>query len=99
MGLTGGFSLLVGAALVLFGKDAAILLYHDAQAGRYVQVLGFVAPFMYLESMVDAILKGMGGAAGDLPLFGAGFHFAHCRHFVADAAIRYAGLSGGHDSL
>ena len=33
MGLTGGFSLLVGAALVLFGKDAAILLYHDAQAG------------------------------------------------------------------
>lgn len=32
MGLTGGFSLLVGAALVLFGKDAAILLYHDAQA-------------------------------------------------------------------
>ncbi len=36
MGLTGGFSLLVGAALVLFGKDAAILLYHDAQAGRYV---------------------------------------------------------------
>lgn len=62
MGLTGGFSLLVGAALVLFGKDAAILLYHDAQAGRYVQVLGFVAPFMYLESMVDAILKGMGSS-------------------------------------
>lgn len=99
MGLTGGFSLLVGAALVLFGKDAAILLYHDAQAGRYVQVLGFVAPFMYLESMVDAILKGMGEQLATLPLFGAGFHFAHCRHFVADAAIRYAGFSGGHDSL
>ena len=67
MGLTGGFSLLVGAALVLFGKDAAILLYHDAQAGRYVQVLGFVAPFMYLESMVDAILKGMGEQLADTP--------------------------------
>ena len=44
MGLTGGFSLLVWAALVLFGKDAAILLYHDAQAGRYVQVLALWRP-------------------------------------------------------
>lgn len=99
MGLTGGFSLLVGAALVLFGKDAAILLYHDAQAGRYVQVLGFVAPLYVPGKHGGCDLKRHGGAAGDLPLFGAGFHFAHCRYFVADAAIRYAGLSGGHDSL
>ena len=28
--------------------------------GRYVQILGFVAPFMYLESMVDGVLKGLG---------------------------------------
>lgn len=80
MGLTGGFSLLVGAALVLFGKDAAILLYHDAQAGRYVQVLGFVAPFMYLESMVDAILKGMGE------------QLATFRYSVLDSILRIAGI-------
>lgn len=80
MGLTGGFSLLMGAALVLFGKDAAILLYHDAQAGRYVQVLGFVAPFMYLESMVDAILKGMGE------------QLATFRYSVLDSILRIAGI-------
>ena len=80
MGLTGGFSLLVGAALVLFGKDAAILLYHDAQAGRYVQVLGFVAPFMYLESMVDVILKGMGE------------QLATFRYSVLDSILRIAGI-------
>ena len=80
MGLTGGFSLLVGAALMLFGKDAAILLYHDAQAGRYVQVLGFVAPFMYLESMVDAILKGMGE------------QLATFRYSVLDSILRIAGI-------
>ena len=80
MGLTGGVSLLVGAALVLFGKDAAILLYHDAQAGRYVQVLGFVAPFMYLESMVDAILKGMGE------------QLATFRYSVLDSILRIAGI-------
>lgn len=31
-----------------------------AKVGRYVQLLGFVAPFMYLESMVDGVLKGLG---------------------------------------
>ena len=70
----------MGAALVLFGKDAAILLYHDAQAGRYVQVLGFVAPFMYLESMVDAILKGMGE------------QLATFRYSVLDSILRIAGI-------
>ena len=72
--------LAMGAALVLFGKDAAILLYHDAQAGRYVQVLGFVAPFMYLESMVDAILKGMGE------------QLATFRYSVLDSILRIAGI-------
>ena len=65
---------------MLFGKDAAILLYHDAQAGRYVQVLGFVAPFMYLESMVDAILKGMGE------------QLATFRYSVLDSILRIAGI-------
>ena len=35
-------------------------IYRDAKVGRYVQLLGFVAPFMYLESMVDGVLKGLG---------------------------------------
>ena len=99
MGLTGGFSLVGGGALVLFGKDAAILLYHDAQAGRYVQVLGFVAPFMYLESMVDAILKGMGEQLATFRYSVLDSILRIAGIFVADAAIRYAGLSGGHDSL
>ena len=38
----------------------AELVYRDAMVGRYVQILGLAAPFMYLESMVDGVLKGLG---------------------------------------
>ena len=58
--LTGAFALAAGAGFVLLGAPLAQFVYHDAEVGRYVQVLGFVAPFMYLESMVDGVLKGMG---------------------------------------
>ena len=58
--LTGAFSLAAGAGFVVFGAPLAQLVYRDADVGRMVQVLGFVAPFMYLESMVDGVLKGLG---------------------------------------
>ena len=58
--LTGAFSLAAGAGFVVFGAPLAQFVYHDAAVGRYVQILGFVAPFMYLESMVDGVLKGLG---------------------------------------
>lgn len=58
--LTGVFSLAAGACFVVFGPQLAQWVYRDAEVGRYVQVLGFVAPFMYLESMVDGVLKGLG---------------------------------------
>ena len=57
---TGGFSLLAGAGFVLLGAPLAELVYRDAMVGRYVQILGLAAPFMYLESMVDGVLKGLG---------------------------------------
>ena len=52
--------MLAGCCFVLFGRQAALLLYGDAQVGGYIQALGLVAPFMYLESMVDGMLKGLG---------------------------------------
>ena len=45
-----------------------------------MKVLGFVAPFMYLESMVDAILKGMGE------------QLATFRYSVLDSILRIAGI-------
>ena len=58
--MTGAFSLAAGVGFVLLGAPLAGFVYRDAKVGRYVQLLGFVAPFMYLESMVDGVLKGLG---------------------------------------
>ena len=54
------YRLAAGAGFVLLGAPLAGFIYRDAKVGRYVQLLGFVAPFMYLESMVDGVLKGLG---------------------------------------
>ena len=58
--VTGAFSLAAGTGFVLFGAPLASFIYRDIEVGEYVRILGFVAPFMYLESMVDGVLKGLG---------------------------------------
>ena len=60
MRTAGLFSAVAGAGLILFGEPLATLVYREEAVGLYVSLLGWVAPFMYLESMVDGILKGLG---------------------------------------
>lgn len=52
-------SVLMGGLFTLFAEELGETLYHDGQVGFFIRVLGPVAPFMYLESMVDGILKGL----------------------------------------
>ncbi|MDD4851439.1 MAG: oligosaccharide flippase family protein, partial [Gemmiger sp.] len=80
MTATGLFSALAGVLFLLFGKQAATLLYGDSRVGLYVQVLGVAAPFMYTESMVDGVLKGLGE------------QWATFRYSVVDSAVRIAGI-------
>ena len=79
--LTGLFSLAAGACFVAFGPQLAQIVYRDAEVGRYVQVLGFVAPFMYLESMVDGVLQGLGE------------QLATFRYSLADSLLRIAAIA------
>ena len=60
MRTAGLFSAVAGAGLILFGEPLAALVYQEPEVGQYVRLLGWIAPFMYLESMVDGILKGLG---------------------------------------
>ena len=77
---TGGFSVLAGAGFVLLGAPLAELVYRDAMVGRYVQILGLAAPFMYLESMVDGVLKGLGE------------QLASFRYSLLDSALRITAI-------
>ena len=75
-------SMALAAALFwCWGPDAAGLLYGSAEAGFYLQVLAPVLPLLYLESMVDGAMKGVGEQK------------AAFRYSVWDAVLRLAGVA------
>lgn len=78
--LTGYVSALVGALFCVWGRPLALALYDSAEAGFYLQVLGPAMPLMYLESMVDGALKGIGEQK------------AIFRYGVWDSILRIAGV-------
>lgn len=58
--LTGYFSTLAGAMFWVWGGPLAQGLYGSPEAGFYLRVLAPAMPLMYLESMVDGAMKGLG---------------------------------------
>ncbi len=58
--LTNFAAIFAGALFCVWSVPLAQLLYHSAEAGYDMTVLAPVMPFMYLESMVDGALKGLG---------------------------------------
>lgn len=54
------FSLFVSAALLMFGKNIALILNEEPLAGRMLMLLAPVVPFIYLEIILEAIIKGTG---------------------------------------
>lgn len=53
------FSLPVTCLFACFGPDIGRLLYGNPDAGQMLRLLCPLVPFMYLDSIVDAMLKGM----------------------------------------
>ena len=78
--LTGYFSAWAGAVFWVWGGPLAQTLYHSAEAGFYLEVLGPAMPLLYLESMVDGAMKGIGEQR------------AVFRYSVWDSVLRIAGV-------
>ena len=57
--LTLSVSMLAGGVFTTFAYPLGELIYQSKEIGLYIIVLGPLTPLMYLESMVDGILKGM----------------------------------------
>ncbi len=49
-----------GGLFTVFSEQLGLILYNSKEIGGYLRFLGPLMPFMYLESMVDGILKGLG---------------------------------------
>ena len=58
--LTLVLSILAGGLFTQFAKELGLWLYKSEEIGFYLTVLGPLMPLMYLESMVDGVLKGLG---------------------------------------
>ena len=59
LSLTIMYSIPVTVVFRLFGIKLCMLLFGNSEAGRYLAILAPVVPLMYLDSVVDGILKGM----------------------------------------
>ena len=81
LAVTGALSLLAGLGFALVGAPVAELLYRDPAVGDYVRRLSMAAPFMYMESMVDGVLKGLGE------------QLASFRYSLLDSVLRIAGIT------
>jgi len=54
------YALFVGAFLFLFADKLGMVIYHSAEAGRYIRLLAPLVPVMYTDTAVDGCLKGLG---------------------------------------
>ena len=54
------FSFGVAGIMGCFGGELGVLIYKSPEAGQYIRILAPLVPIMYVDSTVDAFLKGMG---------------------------------------
>lgn len=54
------FSFLIAGLLICFSDELGIIIYNSPEASRYIRLLSPLVPIMYLDSVTDAMLKGLG---------------------------------------
>lgn len=70
------FGILAAAVFFVFGKEWGILFYGSEEAGRFISLLSPLVPLMYLDIVVDNLLKGLDQ------------QFNSMKYNMADAALR-----------
>jgi stage V sporulation protein B len=53
------FSIFIGIIIFYFAKPLSNLLYKKSDIAQYIKILSFLIPFIYLDLVIDNILKGL----------------------------------------
>ena len=53
------FVIAISGIFFFYGNDIGVLVYNDASIGKYIQLLSPLVIVMYLDSIIDNILKGL----------------------------------------
>ena len=59
-GISMMFSIGVAGVMLCFSQELGVAIYNNLQAGIMISALAPLIPIMYVDSAVDAVLKGMG---------------------------------------
>ncbi len=54
------FSMCACGIFAIFSTELGVMIYSSSEAARYTLLLGLLVPFMYLDTAVDSLLKGLG---------------------------------------
>ncbi|MBQ8975552.1 MAG: polysaccharide biosynthesis C-terminal domain-containing protein, partial [Oscillospiraceae bacterium] len=54
------FAMGVSAALCFFSRELGMSIYSSREVGRFIRILSFLMPVMYLDSITDGLLRGLG---------------------------------------
>ncbi len=64
MSLSLRYSLYMGILCIgiftLFGEELGVSVFHDPDAGRFIRILAWLCPFLYLATTMGSILNGLG---------------------------------------
>jgi len=55
-----GYSLFIALMLWLLADFLAGTIYHSSEAGAYIRIFAFLVPVMYMDTVTDGCLKGLG---------------------------------------
>ncbi|MBR7082635.1 MAG: polysaccharide biosynthesis C-terminal domain-containing protein, partial [Clostridia bacterium] len=54
------FAVLVSGVMRLLADELGMLVYKNELCGKYIRIFGALVPIMYLDTVVDGMLKGLG---------------------------------------
>lgn len=54
------FSLAISGLLICFSDELGRMIYNSSEVGEYIRLIAPLVPVMYLDSVTDAMLKGLG---------------------------------------
>lgn len=57
------FSCFLTILFLFFGNKIGVLIFHNNDAGIYIKLFSFLVPFMYVDIIIDNILKGLDAQA------------------------------------
>lgn len=91
---TSFYCITLGSICALFffflGKPLGMFLFGSKTAGAYIQTMGFICPFLYLNTMLSSILNGLGKTGTNLlhSATGLGIRIAFVLFAIPSLGIR-----------